>query len=428
MLDLRELHNDMQVLESGNENSRRQTLQSLRNHDAKEWAIVPVKAVQTLVELLQHNLAGETKQTFIRQEIVGLLGNIGPGAEPAIPQLIDMLQEGIPDGVREGAAMALGKIGRESRAAVDPLTKLVSSARPTLVVRAIRALGEIGCADLKVRTALTDQWQSPSQTQNGQVQAAIALCKLHVEVKGLVRFLTSMLAGNQDASLRLAAAEALGWCDKNEGDVVPALLAAALNDKNEEVRHRAQASLDQLRLSRKKTIQMCSRQLKDSPYAETALRHSGQLAVPALIEALGAKESVVKEKAARILGSLGELAASAVPELRKVLRDREPEIRLAAAKGLWNITKNADDVVPVLVDLLEDGATEHNANESRRRFLQTVIEALQRIGPPAKAAIRALTGKTRDKNRLVSESALSALKEINRFEDNRSTVVSKRVG
>src|SRR5262249_42733884 len=75
------------------------------------------------------------------------------------------------------------------------------------------------------------------------------------------------LAANQDASLRTAAAEALAWCNKNEPDVVPALLSAALNDRREEVRQRAQASLDQLRLSHKKAIQLCVKQLKESPYA-----------------------------------------------------------------------------------------------------------------------------------------------------------------
>jgi HEAT repeat protein len=400
-------------LESGNETSRRQALQSLRTHEGKEWATAPPKAVHALVESLQHHLVGEMKQTFIRQEIVAILGNIGPGAEPAIPQLIELLQEGIPDGIREGAAIALGKIGREARVAVDHLVKVLSNGRPTLAVQAARALGDIGCADQRVRTALTNLWLSPPHSQTSQVQTAIALCKLKIDANGLLRFLTSMLAANPDASLRNAAAEGLAWCGKNEGDVVPALLAAAVNDKNEEVRQRAETSLDQLRLSREKAIELCSKQLKDSPYAETALRNCGQLAVPALIEALEAKESTIKEKAARILGSLGELAAAAVPELTAALHDRDAEIRLAAAKGLWNITKKAEDVVPVLVDLLEkEWAAEQNANESRRRFLQTVIEALQRIGLPAKAAIRALTGKTRDKNRLVSESALSALKEI----------------
>jgi hypothetical protein len=70
-------------------------------------------------------------------------------------------------------------------------------------------------------------------------------------------------------------------------------------------------------------------------------------------------------------------------------------------------------VVPVLAALLDkDLAATKFADETRRRFLQTVMEALQRIGPPAQAAVSALTDKAKDKNRLVSESALSALKVI----------------
>jgi hypothetical protein len=86
---------------------------------------------------------------------------------------------------------------------------------------------------------------------------------------------------------------------------------------------------------------------------------------------------------------------------------------LGAAKGLWNITKNAEVVVPVMVELLEEKwAAVSDGDETRRRYLQTVMEALQRIGPAAKAAVPALADKTKDKNRHISESALSALKAI----------------
>jgi HEAT repeat protein len=155
------------------------------------------------------------------------------------------------------------------------------------------------------------------------------------------------------------------------------------------------------------------KQLKESPYAEMALRKSGQVAVPALIGALRAQEPGTREKAVRILSSLGELAAAAVPALINTLHDRDFELRLAAAKGLWNITKKPDVVVPVLVALLEkDWAAPQVADDTRRRFLQTVMEALQRIGPPADAAVSALTVKAKDKNRLVSESAVRALNVI----------------
>jgi HEAT repeat protein len=285
--------------------------------------------------------------------------------------------------------------------------------RANLAVHVVRALGEIGCADQRVRTALVDLWLSPIQSENSRIKVAIVLCKLKIEARDLARVLTSTLATNKDASLRKSAAEALAWCSENEPDVVPVLLTAALNDKDEKVREVAEAGLAQLHLSHEKAIHLCLKQLKDSCYAETALRNSGQLAVSALIKALGTKDSGTREKAARTLCCLGESAAEAIPALTLALHDKDLDVRLAAAKGLWNITKNAEVVVPVLVGLLEEnGAVASDAGELRRRYLQTVIEALWRMGPAAKGAIPALIDMTKDKNRHISESARSALKEI----------------
>jgi HEAT repeat protein len=237
--------------------------------------------------------------------VVTILSKMGPRAEQAIPQLIELLREGVPDGIRRTAATALGKIGREARVAVDPLVNVLLYCRASLAVHVVRALGDIGCADQRVRTALVDLWLSPKQSENSRVQVAIVLCKLRIDARGLVRVLTSTLVTNNAASLRRSAAEALAWCSENEPDVVPALLTAALNDKDEKVRQVAEAGLAQLHLSREKAIHLCLKQLKDSCYAETALRNSGQLAVSALIKALGTKESATREKAARTLGGLG---------------------------------------------------------------------------------------------------------------------------
>jgi len=132
-----------------------------------------------------------------------------------------------------------------------------------------------------------------------------------------------------------------------------------------------------------------------------------------LIEALATPDSSTREKAARILGSIGEPAATALPALAGLLKDKDVAVRLAVAKAHWIIGKNADVVVPVLADLLEEKwAGTFEAGEPRRRYLQAVIESIGRIGAPAKAAIPALTVKTKDPMRLISESAQNALKEI----------------
>ena len=413
MLGISEIRHNIQALNKGDEKSRRQAIQALKHHEPQEWASVSSEAIDSLVESLQTQLLSEIKQPSIRQEVAIILGNMGPRAASAVPQLVELLQEGIPDGTREAAASALGKIGKESKAGVDPLILLLANRRVALAVQAVRALGDIGCADQRVRTALVNLWLSPIHSQNGKVQVGIALCKLKIDTPGLLRYLTSTLMAHQEPSLRQSAAEALAWCGKNEVDVVPALLASAQTDKNDDVRAVAEAGLTQLRLSREKAIGLCAKQLGEAFYAESALKNSGQLAVPALIEALEMDEPIIREKAARTLGGLGELAAAAVPTLTSTLHDKNLDVRLAAAKGLWNINKLADAVVPVLIDLLDEKwASAFDAGEVRRRFLLTVIESLWRIGPPAKAAIPALTKRTKDKNRLISESALNALKQI----------------
>jgi HEAT repeat protein len=228
----------------------------------------------------------------------------------------------------------------------------------------------------------------------------------------LVAHVTKTLVANQNLGLRKAAAEALAWCGKNDVDVVPAL-TCALFEEDEDMQRLAKAGLEHMRLTHEKAVAHCARQLKDSLYAEAALRKSGPAAVPALIEALDTSEPTAREKAARTLGGMGEGAAVAVPVLTRVLKDKQMEVRLAAAKALWIITKNADLVVPVMAELLKGKwSTAPDVSEERRRFLQSVIESLCRIGPPAKAAAAALHDKAKDDNRLIRESALRALREI----------------
>lgn len=413
MPEFAEIQRCIQTLESSNDESRRQTIHLLKGLDAGVWSTVPRKIVPPLVESLQRLLAGDAKSLPARHEIVVILGRIGPAAGSAVPQLIDLLAEKNADAIREAAASALGRIGGEASPALDGLVELIPHAKPSLAMQAIRAIVLIGVNNDRIRTALTDIWRSAALIQNVRVEVAIALCQLKIECSGVLEFLTGTAAGSPSATERRAAVGALAHCNRQQPDVVPALVRAALNDKDDEVRKLADESLGQLKLTREKAMEICARQLAESVHAETALRHGGELAVPALIDALAVKDPVIKEKAARLLGSLGAVALAAAPHLKQTLRDSNPMLRLAAAKSLWNITNNAKIVTPTLVALLEeDCPASAGGEEARRRHLQTIIEALWRIGPGAELAIPALTAKSKDKNRLISESALSALRVI----------------
>jgi HEAT repeat protein len=413
MLDSRQLQKYISALEEDDDALARHALQSLRQVDEQEWAAATVEISNSLVGALTRQLSTGTRAPFVQREAALVLGNIGPRSKSALPQLIALLRDGVPNPVREGAVIALGKIGREARSAVDPLVRLLTSSPPALTDHVVRALANIGRADDTVRSALVGLWPSPAHLRSDNAQVAIALCKLRIAAPNLVEVLTKTLVTNQDARLRKAAAEALAWCGKDETDAVPALLAVSLGDNNEEVRLMARAGLDKMRLSHEDAIHVCFNHLGDSVYAEEALRKSGGLAVPDLIAALAAKDSAIRQKAARILGCLGEVAAEAVPALTAALRDKDVDVRLAAAKCLWNVAKSADAVVPALVDLLgQAGGAGRMAGEVRRRYLQTVIEALSRVGPSATAAVSALTALTKDSDRNIRESALSALQAI----------------
>ena len=417
MLELAQVQSHIQALNKGDEPARRDAIRALKQQDERDWKSAPAKVVNTLIETLRHQLPrgqnGEVKPPLVRQEVVVILGHLGPRAESVVPQLIELLEPGTSDGIREAAATALGKIGKEAKAAVDSLIRVLGpECRVPLAARVARALGEIGCADHRVRAALTNLWLLPMDDQNSRMQIAIALCKLRIDARGLIPHVTKTLVTNQNMNLRKAAAEALAWCSKSDIDVVPAL-TAALKEEDEDMARLAKAGLDQMRLSPEKAVQVCAKQLEESLYAETALRKSGPIAVPALIEALGSSAPVAREKAARTLGGMGEAAAAAVPALTKVLSDKNISVRLAAAKGLWGVAKNADLVVPVLAELLKGKwPAAPDVSEERRRFLQSVIESLCRIGPPAKAAVSALNAKAKDDNRLIRESAQRALREI----------------
>lgn len=412
MLATKEIQKHISALNEGDPASQRDAIHFLKHLEPQAWASAPVAVFHSVVGALQHQLRNGAKSPLAYREIATLLGNMGQRAKSVVPQLIELLQDGMPDSVREAAATALGNVGEEARAAVDRLIVLTDN-HTTLAVHAIRALGGIGCADHRVRSTLQNLWLSSNQSQNSQVQVAIALCKLRIDAKGLREFLTKNLVASQDEAIRKSATEGLAACDKNDLDVVPALLTAALGDKNELVRQVAQAALDHMKLTNEEAVNLCSLQLANSSLAETALRKSGPLAIPALIQALSKEKPATRVKAAQILGTLGELAAAAIPSLMAALSHKDAEVRLAGAKSLWNINKNADAVVPVLVRLLEEKRpADLEDGEARRRFYQTVIEALWRIGPPAKAAVAVLKDKTKDKNRLVSESARNALRKI----------------
>jgi len=413
MRDTDRLQSDIQTLKDGAENQRRNALQSLGLHDQKAWATVPLDVKNSLIAALHGQQFKTSNRLSVQKEMATILGNLGPLTKSSVPQLIELLGIGIHDFVRGAAVAALGEIGKDANPAVSRLVQLLATSRPALSLEVIRALGNIGCVNDEVRSVLLGRWASRPQDEHNKEQLATALCKLHIYSDNVLSTLTTALTAGQYAGDRRAAAAALAWCDAEELDVVPALLKANVSDTNAEVRETARSGLAHMGLSHEQAIDLCARRLGDSLYAESALRKCGQSATPALIEALASTELPVRLKALCALEGLGEGAVAAISPVSEALFDKSLDVRLAALKALWSITKSAERVVPGLIALLEaKTVAKLEESETRRRFLQTVMEALRRVEPPATAAVSVLTTMTKDLNRHVRESAIITLQKI----------------
>jgi HEAT repeat protein len=416
VLNPRQLQRHLDALTRGDGATQREAIRQLKQHESREWADVPVKLVRPIVSALQRQLgngkhdASSGALPGFRQEVATVLGRIGRGAESAVPELSALLAPGTADAVREAAAKALGAMGRAARPAVsDLLGVLTPECRVNLAGNVAWALGEIGCADAQVSAALRNLWSLAIRCETSRFQVATALCKLRIQAPALMETLTGTLAGHAKIAARQAATEALSWCGPDDVGVVPALVVA-LHDEDEATRQIAEAGLARMRLTKPKAVQICCNQLGECLIAEAALRKSGDLSLAPLMAALRHKNPITREKAAQTLGALREAAAPAAEPLVTALKDKDRGVRLSAAKALWNITKQPDRVVPVLINFLKgDGLPPIDAGELRRTFVQTVIEALCRIGPVANRAIPALKSMMKDNNRLIRESAQRAL-------------------
>jgi len=123
------------------------------------------------------------------------LGNMGPEANAAVPQLQELLDD--KDGlVRQAAAEALGKIGVVAQTAIPQLTKLLHDEDLHIRVAAADALGKMGPEAKTAVAPLTELLN----VKYHRVRAADAPAKTDPEAKANV----------SNDSVRAAAAIALG--------------------------------------------------------------------------------------------------------------------------------------------------------------------------------------------------------------------------
>jgi hypothetical protein len=75
--NLSKLHSHIHTLDSGDQGSRRETIDCLKQYQAHDWDAVGPREMQALVASLQKQLKSDATRPSLRREITLILGSIG---------------------------------------------------------------------------------------------------------------------------------------------------------------------------------------------------------------------------------------------------------------------------------------------------------------------------------------------------------------
>jgi HEAT repeat protein len=198
-----------------------------------------------------------------------------------------------------------------------------------------------------------------------------------------------------DSSVRLAAAATLATLDPKEAGVAVPVLAELAFDREASRRLEALRVLYQLGPVAHSAVPDLMRRMHtgDDETKLTAAealwaadRFAWKSFVPAFVAALKSEHGYLRQRAIAHLRDVGPSARSAVPALKERFADADPMIRVLAAEAAFAVDREAGREAAVcLAAVLRDTIQSQN-----RRVIRTAIRVLDKIGPPAKAAVPAL--------------------------------------
>src|SRR5262245_61292691 len=143
----------------------------------------------------------------LRPEVLMVLKRSGVAALPALPVLVDILQDGRTPADRGLAGAVLGKIGAKARPAVQPLRSALHDDDPVVRLEAAEALGFIGHDGDGVVAAL--EAVLGDTDSRVRFQSVRALGKLGPRAQAALPAVRRLLT-DEDAKVREAAKQAVG--------------------------------------------------------------------------------------------------------------------------------------------------------------------------------------------------------------------------
>jgi len=362
-------------LSETNKSVRAEAAEALKKIDT-EW--MKSEIVKKEISHLSNLLEKEDKS--VRTAAVEALGEMGPVAVKAVPDLIKLLKK---NEMTASAAHTLEKIGQ---AAIPELIKVLTHDNDEVresVVQVLEKIDPRWFQNDNARREIGFFIRHLSDTGSTRVSAVSVLGEFGAAAEAAVPMLVSLLA---DRDARKSAVKSLGKIGHGATAGIAPLIDL-LADSDEEIRSLAVQALEKIApnwqqsesaLNAVPAFMQALGNRNASAYEapEEALCLTGSAAIHLLTEALAERNKDIVNIAAKTLKKIdpewfrNKNAALAVPRLAAALSDSEWYVRAAAAQVLGKIGPGAIKAVPHLVKSLAD--TNKNVRDLVKKALEMV--------------------------------------------------------
>jgi len=271
-------------------------------------------------------------------------------SSPAVPLLIRALRDDNRH-VRNSARWVLRNHSRLAMAALPEVIGLLEEADPVVRASAALTLREL---EKETERALANLRRNLDHDDLCvRLEAAIAVAEVEPDRSELVPILADGI-DCEEHDLRAAAIEALRRAGRNAKVVLPKIIEGLDNSWE---RSKLMGILEELGPDAAAAMPRLFEMMKDPEAGggvPFALGKIGPKAIPPLMEAIRDRDLLIRSRAIRALGCMGDVAGQFVPMFIGFLRARSPALRIAAVDALGRVGPKAMSALPALKDASKD--------------------------------------------------------------------------
>ncbi|MBI1830316.1 MAG: HEAT repeat domain-containing protein [Planctomycetes bacterium] len=336
----------------------------------------------------------------VRAAVPPVIALFGPKAKPALPALVETLQDRVFD-VKVSVVMALGDLGPVAKDTARDLLNLAKDPDIALMEPFVgAALANFGDGAIP---PLSDALAS--KIPERRRLAASALGTMGPNAASAAPALAKALE-HEDPAFRTLAARALGKIGAGAKATLPQL-DKAVEDKVASVR--IEAVLATFFITGKAThVGVLVKALADPavPTRDNAcqaiavMKASAMEAVDPVAKLLDDED--LRVRAITTLGEIGPSALKTLPTLKKFMQDKDGDTQLRAAYAVWQISGDAKETMKVLEGLL-----------GTKDYYTSTVHVLGDMGPAAAGMLPTLVALYREEDVASDRLALAnAIKKI----------------